>query len=112
MSPANRVKGRVLFLSYYFPPAAAIACVRTWALAKYLSRLGWEITVVTPKEEFWAETHQDPLLEDDWSQIGPSAQAVAWRALCQEPGPPSILFLAESARAFPGGYSDLASSLW
>ena len=48
-----RTAPRLLFLAYYFPPADAIACVRTWAVAKYLSRAGWQVTVVTPKAEFW-----------------------------------------------------------
>ena len=39
---------RVLFLTYYFPPTHAIASVRTGRLAVHLSRLGWDVTVVTP----------------------------------------------------------------
>ena len=38
---------RLLFLAYPFPPLRAIASVRTGNIAKYLARLGWEITVVT-----------------------------------------------------------------
>lgn len=39
---------RLLFLAYPFPPSPAIGAVRTWGMAKYLSRLGWRVTVVTP----------------------------------------------------------------
>jgi glycosyltransferase involved in cell wall biosynthesis len=39
---------RLLFLAWVFPPAQSIASVRTWNLAKHLSRRGWDITVVTP----------------------------------------------------------------
>lgn len=47
---------KLLFLARSFPPARTPACVRTWSLAKYLSRLGWQVTVVTPHPEVWRET--------------------------------------------------------
>jgi glycosyltransferase involved in cell wall biosynthesis len=56
-------KGSILFLSYYFPPLNAVACLRTWALAKHLSRLGWQMRVVTPRADFWAEQDAEPLQE-------------------------------------------------
>ncbi|MGP0591600.1 glycosyltransferase [Nitrospira sp. T9] len=46
-------KHKILFLAYYFPPLNGIACVRTWNIAKYLSRLGWDVTVVTPDPHLW-----------------------------------------------------------
>ncbi|MGH7775248.1 MAG: glycosyltransferase [Candidatus Binatia bacterium] len=43
----NRPK--LLFLAWAFPPAnASSSSVRTWNTAKYLARLGWDVTVVTP----------------------------------------------------------------
>jgi glycosyltransferase involved in cell wall biosynthesis len=39
---------RLLFLTWTFPPSNAVGCVRTWNIAKYLARLGWDVTVVTP----------------------------------------------------------------
>ncbi|MGQ0556510.1 MAG: glycosyltransferase [Nitrospiraceae bacterium] len=39
---------KLLFLAYPFPPAKAPGCVRTWNMAMYLTRLGWDVTVVTP----------------------------------------------------------------
>ena len=39
---------KLLFLAYPFPPAKAPGCVRTWNMATYLTRLGWDVTVVTP----------------------------------------------------------------
>jgi len=39
---------KLLFLAWQFPPAHAISSVRTWNIAKNLSRLGWDVTVVTP----------------------------------------------------------------
>ena len=44
---------KLLYLARSFPPAIAPACVRTWNSAKYLSRLGWEVTVVTPEPSVW-----------------------------------------------------------
>jgi glycosyltransferase involved in cell wall biosynthesis len=46
MAPQRRPK--LLFLAYPFPPAKAPGCVRTWNVAMYLTRLGWDVTVVTP----------------------------------------------------------------
>lgn len=40
---------KLLFLAYAFPPSPAIGAVRAWSMAKYLARLGWDITVVTPR---------------------------------------------------------------
>ena len=39
---------KVLFLAYFFPPLNLIGCVRTRNIATYLTRVGWDVTVVTP----------------------------------------------------------------
>jgi len=39
---------KLLFITYTFPPVRRSGSVRTWNIAKYLARSGWEITVVTP----------------------------------------------------------------
>jgi glycosyltransferase involved in cell wall biosynthesis len=39
---------RVLFLTYYVPPRAAVASVRTGQLLDVLPRYGWEVVPVTP----------------------------------------------------------------
>ena len=49
---SNR-RPKLLFLAYYFPPLRAISCVRTSNIAKYLARLGWDVTVVTPHPSAW-----------------------------------------------------------
>src|SRR5262249_22572746 len=62
----ERVRGgrpRLLFLAYPFPPLKVTACVRTANVAKYLARLGWEITVVTPHPSVWR--HVEDLQETD-----------------------------------------------
>jgi glycosyltransferase involved in cell wall biosynthesis len=44
---------KLLFLAWPFPPLSISACVRTWNVAKYLARLGWDVTVVTPHPSIW-----------------------------------------------------------
>jgi glycosyltransferase involved in cell wall biosynthesis len=44
---------KLLFLACPFPPLRAVACVRTWNIAKHLARLGWEVTVVTPHSSIY-----------------------------------------------------------
>ncbi len=46
IAPKRRPK--LLFLAYQFPPAKRPGCVRTWNIAMHLTRLGWDVTVVTP----------------------------------------------------------------
>lgn len=50
---------RLLFLAHGFPPASPSGCVRTWNIAKYLTRLGWGVTVVTPHASVWQDV-EDP----------------------------------------------------
>lgn len=59
-----KIAPRLLFLAYYFPPVRAIACVRTWAMAKHLSRRGWQVTVMTPKAEYWNHTDNSRQFEN------------------------------------------------
>ncbi|OQW35951.1 MAG: hypothetical protein A4E19_15965 [Nitrospira sp. SG-bin1] len=44
---------KLLLLACYFPPVQTIGAVRTWNMARYLARLGWEVTVVTPYPRVW-----------------------------------------------------------
>lgn len=41
-------RGRLLLLSYYWPPSAGVGVQRWLKLTKYLVELGWEIVVYTP----------------------------------------------------------------
>ena len=47
------MNGRLLFVTYTFPPARAAGSVRTWNIAKYLARSGWAVTVLTPDPSLW-----------------------------------------------------------
>ncbi|RMF85000.1 MAG: glycosyltransferase [Nitrospinota bacterium] len=53
-TPGNKL----LFLAYPFPPANITAAVRTWNMARYLGRLGWEVTVVTLHPSIWRQVEQ------------------------------------------------------
>jgi glycosyltransferase involved in cell wall biosynthesis len=44
----NERKPKLLFLAHAFPPWNAAGSVRLWNIAKYLARLGWQVTVVSP----------------------------------------------------------------
>ncbi len=64
---AGRAKGnsearRLLVISYHFPPDGAIGGQRWGGLSKYLSRLGWEVHVITAAqatpEQDSAEIHR------------------------------------------------------
>lgn len=49
-------KPRLLFLACYFPPVNSMGSVRAWNIAKYLSRAGWDVRVVTPAAGIWRES--------------------------------------------------------
>lgn len=48
---------RVLLISYYFPPSAAVGGMRALKFAKYLPLHGWEPIVLTAAPECYEETH-------------------------------------------------------
>lgn len=61
---------KLLFLAYYFPPLNSSACVRTWNIAKYLSRLGWDVTVVSPHPQQWRKVNNPKQVELDLDREG------------------------------------------
>ncbi len=44
---------RLLLLAFCFPPLQNVASLRPAYMAKYLSRRGWDVTVVTPDPALW-----------------------------------------------------------
>jgi len=60
----------VLFLARSFRPATTMGCVRTWNIAKYLTRLGWEVTVVTPQPSIWRYVEDCEAAEADLRREG------------------------------------------
>lgn len=65
-----REKRRLLFLAYDFPPINNIGCVRAYNIAKWLTRKGWEVTVVTPNESAWRRAAGAAELHEDLSRQG------------------------------------------
>lgn len=69
-------KLRLLAIINFFPPAGGGGVFRPLSLVRYLSRLGWEVTVVTPRAgEFWIN---DPELE---KKVPPDVRVVRTASL-------------------------------
>jgi len=58
-----REKGKILLITYYWPPSGGPGVQRWLKLVKYLTRLGWQITVYTPSNPESGE-HDESLLAD------------------------------------------------
>jgi len=73
----------MLFLAYGFPPANAIGCVRAWNIAKYLTRLGWEVCVVTPDPIVWRNINDPSKVVDSLRREGITRLVTGhkWRCL-------------------------------
>ena len=69
-SPSTRQRPRLLFFAYYFPPANTIGCVRTFNVAKSLTRQGWEVTVVTPRKSVWRKPESVQEMQDTLARLG------------------------------------------
>ena len=62
---------KILMIINFFPPTGGGGVYRPLAFVKYLSRLAWKVTVVTPQSgEFWISDHS--LL----SQVPPEVRVV------------------------------------
>ncbi|MDF0677231.1 MAG: glycosyltransferase [Nitrospira sp.] len=80
---ATKRRPKLLFLAYPFPPAKAPGCVRTWNIAMYLTRLGWDVTVVTPDPSILrnVESGEPALSELDGKCIKRILTNHRWRCL-------------------------------
>src|SRR5262245_50582345 len=76
-------KSKLLFFAYAFPPLRAIGSVRAWNIAKYLGRLGWEVTVVTPETSLWRdiENWEEVMAEFEEEGIRRISTGHRWRHL-------------------------------
>jgi glycosyltransferase involved in cell wall biosynthesis len=52
---------KVLFVSYHFPPDAAVGALRTQKFAKYLPVHGWEPFVLTVREQYYPSLDRERL---------------------------------------------------
>ena len=57
---------KILIISYFFAPMNKIGAVRPTKLAKYLTRMGHEVTAIRGR---WLEELTDPLLERDMREL-------------------------------------------
>ena len=53
---------KILLVSYYFPPCHTVGAYRPFYMAKFLSQLGWEVSVLTPNPSLLVK--KEPV--DDW----------------------------------------------
>lgn len=57
-----RKRPKLLFLAYPFPPSKAPGGVRTWNISMYLTRLGWDVTIVTPDPAILRNVENDEMV--------------------------------------------------
>ena len=65
-----RGRPKLLFLAYPFPPAKAPGCVRTWNMAMYLTRFGWDVTVVTPDPSILRNIEDSETTSRECDEVG------------------------------------------
>jgi glycosyltransferase involved in cell wall biosynthesis len=95
------VKPRLLFLAYSFPPLSAAGSQRAGYLAKYLSRLGWEVTVVTPHPSLWLRTNSPEKTEQLLDQEGIQRITTGLRWPCLDSS--YVRFRNQGIRCLMGG---------
>lgn len=76
---------KLLFLAYYFPPLNSSGCVRTWNIAKYLARSGWDVTVVTPDPSLWRKVNDQNQVDADLLREGIRRLPTGHRWRCLSP---------------------------
>lgn len=83
---ATTRRPKLLFLAYLFPPAKAAGCVRTWNIATYLARFGWDVTVVTPHLAVWRNVEDCEKVSIELERMGIKRILTGhkWRCLVPE----------------------------
>jgi glycosyltransferase involved in cell wall biosynthesis len=76
---------KLLFLACYFPPVQATGAVRARNIAKYLARLGWEVTVVTPDPSIWRNVEDPEKVSKELDNEGIVRILTGHRWRCLEP---------------------------
>ncbi len=61
---------KLLLLACYFPPVQTIGAVRTWNMTRFLTRLGWEVTVVTPHPRVWRNADDSETISTELHAAG------------------------------------------
>lgn len=70
---------RILFISYFFPPYNTIGAVRTGKMAKYLTKLGHEVFIISAKNQplqrtLSLEVPDDHVVYTDWVDVNKPIQ--------------------------------------
>jgi glycosyltransferase involved in cell wall biosynthesis len=76
---------KLLFLACYFVPVQGSACVRTWNISKYLARLGWDVTVVTPDPSLFRNVDDPERVSMDLDREGIRRILTGHRWRCLSP---------------------------
>jgi glycosyltransferase involved in cell wall biosynthesis len=69
----------LLLPCYHFPPVASVGSVRVGALAKYLPRHGWDVTVVTPARAGRTIAHASVIETVDKDRARALKRLFGWR---------------------------------
>lgn len=77
---------KLLLLAYPFPPLRAIGAVRTGNIARYLGRLGWDVTVVTPDPSIWRNVDDSEKVSTEFAHEGIKRVLTGHRWRCLVPG--------------------------
>lgn len=80
------MRPKLLFLAYPFPPLQAIGAVRTRNIARYLTRLGWDVTVVTPDPSVWRNIEDCGRVSAELEREGIKRILTGHRWRCLVPG--------------------------
>jgi glycosyltransferase involved in cell wall biosynthesis len=95
---------KILFLAWYFPPSNTIAAVRLGKLAKFLTRSGHDVRVITPRGAPYAATlpveiPESRIYRTAWTDINAyqaRAKTAVRRLLAATPQGPGVDVAAES----------------
>jgi glycosyltransferase involved in cell wall biosynthesis len=96
---------KILFIAWYFPPSNTIAAVRLGKLAKFLTRAGHDVRVITPRAAPYAATltveiPESRIYRTAWTDINAyqtRAKTAVRRLLAATPGGPGVDVAAVSA---------------
>ena len=94
------MNGRVLYVSYLFPPVGGVGVLRTTKFVKYLPTFGWDVTVLT------AENPSVPLRDESLLEEIPESTLVR-RAGTYEPSYAAKAAVAASNTDGSGGLASL-----
>lgn len=64
------MKKRLLFVAYSFPPLNAASSTRTWNIARHLTGIGWDVTVLTLDPSLWAAPERSAEVARDIEALG------------------------------------------